>query len=377
MPLFRPTICEIDLASLRHNYRELKLRAGVGEVMSIVKANAYGHGAPAVARTLVQEGSTVLGVSSIEEGIELRKAGIQVPILCLGGSLGAARDDLLEYQITPVLFNEDEIHHLARKGSNSKSVLDFHLKVDTGMGRLGIFPQQLPYFLKLIEGYPNLKLKGILSHFAKADEADPSFTREQIHRFDLLKHAVLQSGLSLPVYHIANSAALLDGQLHHCDWVRPGIALYGSYPHPRYINEINLQPVLTWKTSIISLKEFPKDSPLSYSGTFKTKRTSQIAVLPVGYADGYSRKLSNRGEVLIREKRVPVVGRVCMDLTLIDVTDLPNIQLGEEVVLLGKQESQCIRAEEIADWIGTISYEIFCSISSRVPRLVLSSGEKI
>jgi alanine racemase len=373
MPFFRPTICEIDLSALRHNFRELKKRAGNREILTVVKANAYGHGAVAVSRALEAEGVSFLGVATVEEGIELRRSGITIPILCFGGALGAQASDLLEYELTPVVFNEEGIKNLAHDLRSENQHLGIHLKVDTGMGRLGVFPHQLENILALIRDYFNLRLEGVMTHLARAEEPEGGPTLAQFGKFREIETNVLQSySSSVPVFHIANSAALIEEKLDGFNLARPGIALYGAYPHPRFQKLIDLKPVMTWKTQIISLKEFPKGAPISYGATYKTKRPSKIAVIPVGYADGYSRLFSNKGEVLVKERRVPVVGRVCMDLTMIDVTDLPSVALGDEVVLLGRQGETEIRAEELADKIGTISYEIFCAVSARVPRIAIS-----
>ncbi len=374
MPLFRPTICEINLSALRHNYRELKKCAEGREVLAVVKANAYGHGAVNVARALASEGASCLGVATVEEGIELRKAGVLIPILCLGGAFGAQPSDLLEHALTPVVFNEESIRRLEQAQLPDGVRLGVHLKVDTGMGRLGALPEEAERLLSLLKNSPTLELRGVMTHFARADEPDEIPTAQQFKKIRQVEEVISRLELQVPFLHVANSAALIDRKLEGTQMVRPGIALYGSYPHPRFREKIDLKPVMTWKTEVISLKKFPQGTPLSYGATFKTTRPSLIAVIAVGYADGYSRLLSNRGEVLIHGKRAPVVGRVCMDLTLVDVTDLPEVNLGDEAVLLGEQGTERITAEELAEKTSTISYEIFCSVSARVPRIAMSVG---
>jgi len=369
VPFFRPSFCEIDLAALRHNYQALKACANGQEVLAVVKANAYGHGAVTVARVLEAEGASIFGVATIEEGLELRKAGISRTILCFGGAFKASAKDLLEYQITPVIFEEETLRRLAQELSGSSAILPFHLKLDTGMGRLGIFPKELSRYLKLIQDSPALKLEGVMTHLACADEEDSHPTQVQYTRFEEVREKL--SEMQIPFFHIANSAALIEKRVDHTSLVRPGIALYGAYPNPRFESQIRLEPVLSWKTEIISLKEFPSGAALSYGATYYTSRPSKIAIMALGYADGYSRSFSNCGEVLVRGRRVPVVGRVCMDLTLIDVTDIPEVALGDEVVVIGKQGEEVLFAEELASKIKTISYEIFCGISSRVPRLAV------
>ncbi len=370
MPFFRPTFCEIDLAALRHNYQALKACAPNQEVLAVVKANAYGHGAVVVARALEAEGATTFGVATIEEGLELRKAGISRPILCFGGAFKASAKDLLEYQIIPVIFEEETLRRLSQELSGTTSILPFHLKIDTGMGRLGIFPKEVSHYLKLIQESPSLKLEGVLTHLASADEENPHPTEEQYAHFQEVREKIAEQ-MQVPFFHIANSAALIEKRVNHTSLVRPGIALYGAYPNPRFKSQIKLEPVLSWKTEIISLKEFPSGAALSYGATYYTSRPSKIAIIALGYADGYSRSFSNCGEVLIRGQRAPVVGRVCMDLTLVDVTDIPYAALGDEVVVIGKQGEEVLLAEELASKIKTISYEIFCGIASRVPRLAV------
>lgn len=391
MPLFRPTHCEINTSALRHNYRQLKALAGEREVLGVVKANAYGHGAVQVARILANEGVRIFGVASVEEGIELRRSGITGRILCFGGPLGASASDLLEFGIEPVIFNEEDAKRLAQQAHGSPRPLSLHLKVDTGMGRLGIPLRHFDSLLKRILSSPSLKLESVMTHLARADEPDAGPTDHQIQNFTLVEEAVKRLQPSLPVFHLCNSAALMDRKLGDTQWVRPGIALYGAYPHPRFRPNtqaiavegegdtraplIDLRPVMSWKTQIISLKEFPAGSPLSYGGAFVTRRPSKIAIVPVGYADGYSRAFSNKGVMLVRGRRVPVVGRVCMDLSLIDVSDLAVVELGDEVVVMGSQGEESVRAEELAGLLGTISYEIFCAVSARVPRLLVNNGE--
>ncbi len=373
MPFFRPTLCEIDLSALKFNFRQLKQRASGREILAVVKANAYGHGAVAVSRALANEGAQMFGVATIEEGIELRRGGISFPILCFGGSLGAQVSDLLEYGLTPTIFNEESIRELNQQAQSLNQTLGVHLKVDTGMSRLGVLPSELAKMIELLTQSSALELKGVFTHLAQADETNEEPTDAQIEKFQQVEQAVQSSSFSVPIYHLANSAALIDGKLEKTNMVRPGLALYGAYPNPRFEKKVQLKPVMSLKTQIVSIKSVPKGTAVSYGATFTTKRPSRIAVIPIGYADGYSRSLSNKGEVLVAGRRVPVIGRVCMDLTMIDLTDIPASSIGDEVVLIGKQGNDSIRAEELAEKVGTIPYEIFCSLSSRVPRLTVSN----
>ncbi len=364
MNSYRPTYCEINLQALRHNFRQLQNKAPHALMLPMIKANAYGHGAVACAQALAEEKVQVLGVALFEEALQLREAGITQDILCFGGLLGAQPEDFLHYRITPVIFQSSDLK-LLLNASLSQS-LTFHIKVDTGMGRLGFFPDEIPALLSQIENAAHLKLQGLITHLARADEADFAPTQEQINRFKILQNKI---GTKIPFYHLANSVALIEQHLEQTHWARPGIALYGAYPATRLTSKIELQPLLSWKSKIISLKNFPAGSAISYGATFVTQRPSRIAVMALGYADGYSRQFSNCGEVLVCGKRAPVRGRVCMDLTMIDVTDIPQAQIGDEIVIIGKQGSEDLRAEDLAAKINTISYEIFCGISSRVPRI--------
>ncbi|MBF0492463.1 MAG: alanine racemase [Deltaproteobacteria bacterium] len=367
MNSYRPSYCEINLAALRHNLRELQKKAGIASLLPMIKANAYGHGAVNVAQALMEEKVKGLGVALFEEALQLREAGIKCELFCFGGLLGASPQDFFHHQITPVIFQPKDLKILIQE----KVELSFQLKVDTGMGRLGFFSDEIPAILAQIEKAPHLKLQGLLTHLARADENDPQPSQNQIENFLSLKKLLRQKGKNIPCYHLANSAALIEKRLNQTDWARPGIALYGAYPHERLQKNIQLQPLLAWKSQIISLKDFPSGSPLSYGATFICPRPSRIAVMALGYADGYSRQFSNCGKVLVCGQKAPVVGRVCMDLTLIDVTDIPQAQLGSEVVVLGKQQGEELKAEELAQKINTISYEIFCGISARVPRVYL------
>lgn len=366
----------IDLEALRWNFEQVRKKIDPGvKVLSVVKANAYGHGAHEIARVLEDEGSDAFGVATAEEGMELRRGGVQTPILVLAGVYPGQLDDLVQNHLTPVLFELEIMHRLEAEMGRRGSSLPFHLKVDTGMGRIGLRAAEIDSWLPQLDRLKALRLEGIMSHFSQAENVKGEFTQSQLNSFNRVIERLRSQGHELPFIHLANSAAVLTLPPAHFTLVRPGLMLYGIYPAPETANEAQLKPVLSWKTRILQLKRVPKGLGISYGRTFVTSRESLIATLPVGYADGYHRLLSNQGAVLVRGHRAPVVGNVCMDLTMVDVTDIPGVQQGEEVVLLGAQGGETVSADEMARWAKTISYEILTSISSRVPRIYNDSGE--
>ena len=306
---FRPTRACIDLAALRENFRTAQQCSGAGvPLIGVVKANGYGHGAVPVARVLEAAGAAALGVATPEEGIELRDAGLKAPILCFGGPFAAGTDLLHRNDLTPVLYNEEQIRELNLSGS---ARIQVYLKVDTGMTRLGFLPSELPKVIKNLKSASNLGLAGVMSHLAQADLTFEGPTAQQFQAFAEVKALLNREVPGVKAFHLANSAAILGGKVTPGDWARPGIMLYGSNPHPRLEKGAGLRPVMSFETEIVSLKKVPAGTAVSYGGTWIAPRESRIAVLPVGYADGYIRHLSNCGEVLIRGGRVPVVGRVC------------------------------------------------------------------
>lgn len=376
LPKGRPTFCLIDLEALRWNFRQVrkKIRPGV-KILSVVKANAYGHGACQVAKALTGAGSDGFGVATLEEGIELRAGGIKSPILILAGVYPEQLAELVKYRLTPVVGELRVLHRLEELARRRRIALRFHLKVDTGMGRIGLLASEVDSWLSELSKLEALKLEGVLSLLSRAESAEAGYTQSQLESFRDVIQRVRNEGHAPPLIHLANSAAVITLPSSYFTMVRPGLMLYGIYPSPEMVGQVALKPVLSWKTRILQLKKLPKGSSISYGRTFVTKRKSLIATLPVGYADGYHRLLSNRGAVLIRGKRAPIVGRVCMDLTMVDVTDIRGVKQGDEVVLLGRQGEGTISADEMARWADTISYEILTSISARVPRIHHSSKE--
>ena len=368
-PPGRPTVAEIDLGALEFNYRQLQKRVPRWvKFLAVVKADAYGHGAVPVSLKLEKLGVEYLGVATSEEGVVLRKGGAKTPILILGGIYGGEVDDVFKYHLTPVVFRKDTLQLLSKKAENRRRKVKVHLKVDTGMGRLGVPVSLWPAFLKEFGEFPGIEIEGLLSHFSMAEE-EGVHTTCQWKEFQEAVAMARETGISCKYLHMANSATLAVSPSYSGNLVRPGIMLYGSYPAAGLRNVVKLRPVLTLKTRIHFVKSVPAGRGISYGGTFVTRRESLIATLPIGYADGYSTQLSNRGEVIIRGKRAPVLGRVCMDLVMVDVTDIPNVSIGDEAVLIGKQGRERITVEEIAQKIGSISYEVLCSIGKRVPRI--------
>ncbi len=370
-----PTVAEIDLAALRYNIRQVQGLLGDGtEILAIVKADAYGHGAVPICQHLKAEGIECFGVATLEEGVALRESGLSSPILILAGVFPQDLPSIVERRLTPVIQDLDAARGLDAAAGRLGRRIPVHLKIDTGMSRLGIPWREWEGALKAFQPLGHLEVEGLISHFSVAErdkKDDRLFTEEQILRFEHCLEQSRKAGIEPRYIHMANSAAMALWKGSRFNLVRPGLMLYGIHPSSTARQRISLRPVLQWKTRILSLRQIPAGDPVSYGRTFFCRRDSRIATLAVGYADGYSRRLSNRGEVLIRGKRAKISGMVCMDLTMVDVTDVPGVQMGDEVVLLGRQESDEITVSELADWMETISYEVLCGIGKRVRRVYL------
>jgi len=369
----RPTRAEIDLDALAHNLQIIRNHVSPDvKVLAAVKADAYGHGAIQCARRLEYEGVDWFGVALPEEGIDLRANGITKPILCLGGFWQGQEAALLRQDLTPVVYRIDQLDSINRAAQNAGVIANVHVKVDSGMGRLGVPDDALPDFCEALSRFANIRVDGLLTHLASADDvAHQEFTRKQLRRFRVAVDLFRSRGIAPSYIHAANSAATFAFEKSWGNMVRVGGSLYGFARDvfPSNIEVPELRPVMTLRSRILLLKNVAKGEPLGYGCTFETTRDSLIATLPVGYDDGYRRALSNRGRVILRGRFAPVVGRVSMDLTLIDVTDVPGATLDDEVVLLGRDGPLTISAEDIAEVIDTISYEVTCGISSRVPRI--------
>lgn len=367
----RPTCAVVDLDAVAHNVRMVRQRIGPERhLMAVVKADAYGHGALPVARTVLDWGADWLGVALPEEGWELRQGGIEAPILVLGPVFPAQAPLILEAGLEVALFTREMAQVLHREASRRGSQVGVHIKVDTGMGRIGLPYDKVLEFLDDLRGLNGLRIAGVYTHLASAEE-DKAFARLQTGRFLEVCGKAESRGYSIPLRHISNSAAVLDLPGTFQDLVRPGLMIYGYYPSGKVSREIPLRPAMTWKTAVAFIKELEPGASVSYGRTFIASRRMRVATLPVGYGDGLSRRLSNRGEVLIRGKRAPIVGAVCMDMTVVDVTAIPEAAPGDEVILFGRQGPREIPVEEVAKWAGTISYEILCDVGSRVPRVYL------
>ncbi len=367
----RPTRAEINLANLRHNLRVLKRAAPRSQVYCVLKADAYGHGAKALARTLERAGADGICVALLEEAIELRQAGIVAPVLVMGGYYGRAAAELLHYKLTPVVHDPAQIEALAAEVQYAGAgQLSAHLKVDTGMARLGVQPDQLIDIGKRIRRHTEIQLDGLMTHFACADSQDLASLEQQLDVFDASTELLASMGVTPKVRHAANSAALLKLPRAQLDLVRPGIALFGVEPISGAAPE--LRPVMRVQSQIIALRSLRAGQHVGYGWTWTAGRDSKIATVPIGYADGLSRDLSNRGSLLVRGQRAPIVGVVSMDMTMIDVTDIEGAETGDECVILGSQKGPRgearITASDLAAQLGTIPWEVLTSISRRVPR---------
>ena len=373
-PPGRPTICGIDHEALRSNLRQIRDKVGsCVKILCMVKANGYGHGATEISPTLARAGADAFGVATLEEAVQLREAGIQAPLIVLAGVFPAQLDTFVEHKLTPVVHDLISLKALDRESSRRQVELGVHLKIDTGMGRLGFLAAEADQWIAAIKQAESLHIQGVFSHFSHAESVQGDYTQKQLEIFKRVLGQLRSADVIPDLVHLANSAATITLPAAYFDMVRPGLMLYGVYPSPNMKEQINLKPVLSWKTKILQLKNVPSGTSVSYGQTYVTERESLIATLPIGYADGYPRFLSNRGEALVRGQRARIAGRVCMDLTMIDVTDIRNVRQGDEVVLLGRQGGAEISADEIAAWANTISYEILTSIGTRVPRIHYNS----
>jgi alanine racemase len=359
------TYAEISLEAIRHNIVEVRKKIAPGvKFMAVVKANAYGHGAPAVARAAVDAGADYLAVANLKEALELREAGITCPVLILTESPTSVMDDVVQYDLSQTLYSFSEAQALSREAQKRKKSARVHIKIDTGMGRVGVAPSEAIAFITKTASLPGIEVEGVFTHFARADNPQDSFTREQFLRFTQISS---RTG-NIPIKHSANSAAVLFHPETHLDMVRVGLMMYGLYPQSSARGLVDLKPALSFKSRVAYLKRIPAGTPVSYGSTYVTPCETTVATIPVGYADGFSRRLSNRGHVLVRGNRYPVVGRVTMDLTLVNVGD-GRVEVGDEVILIGEQGDQGISADEVAGLEEAISYEVVCGIGKRVSRI--------
>ncbi|MEW5909044.1 MAG: alanine racemase [Thermodesulfobacteriota bacterium] len=381
---------EIDLDAISSNIRELRrmIRSETA-MMAVVKADGYGHGAAEIAREALNTGARYLGVARTEEGVRLRKSGLSAPILVFGFTPKDSFHDLVRYDLTQSAWSYESCAGLSEFATLSGKPIKVHIKIDTGMGRLGICAGTFPPYpaslesmnekrkeLESIFRLPGLIREGIFTHFATADSPDKTYANAQFETFMEFLELLKRSQMEFSLRHAANSAALIEMPETHLDLVRPGISLYGLYPSPTTDrSRIKLYPAMTLKTRIIHLKEVSSGFKVSYGITCQTEKRTRIATLPLGYADGYDRGLSSRGYVLIRGVKAPIMGRVCMDLTMCDVGHIPGVSLNDEVVVFGRQGTEAVSIDRIAEMLDTINYEIVTSISVRVPRVYIRSNE--
>jgi len=364
------TWAEIDHEALRFNIQQIRNLVGPRvKILASVKAEGYGHGAVSVSRTALSAGAEWLGVSHVKEALELRSFFPNVPILILSSGMSGHTRLIVRNRLTPVVCSLEIARDLSAAALASGTIANIHVMLDTGMGRIGVWHENSLTFLKRISQIKGIRLEGLASHFAAADDQDSTFTDRQLNGFLKVSEEVREMGIDIPLHHIANSAALIHNRETHLDMVRPGIMLYGVYPDPRSRSLIDLKPVLSLKTRIAYLKTVEPGRTISYGLTYLVKKKTRVATLPIGYGDGFSRAHSSRGEVLIRGQRAPIIGIVTMDQIMVDVGNIDGVAVGDEAVLIGEQGAVRITAEEAAEKIGTISYEVLAQLGKRVSRV--------
>lgn len=365
--MIRPTYVEIDLGRLEANFRAIQSRVAPAGVMPILKANAYGHGLVEVARHLAGWGAAYFGVAFLEEGMLLRQAGITTPILVLGGLAGNQIPLFLEYDLTLTASSVEKLGQINEVAGQSGRPAKVHLKIDTGMERIGIHYYTATQLLEKALGCDHCVVEGIYSHFAMSDAADLSYSRLQLNRFQQVLTFYTERGLPLPVRHIANSGAILQLPESYMDMVRAGILLYGVYPSSEAKQTVAVRPVLSWKSRVVYFKVVQPGHPVSYGATWQTDEPTRVVTVPAGYGDGYFRAMSNKASVIIRGQKYPVIGRVCMDQLMVNIGQQTAYN-GDEVILLGESGDMTITCDDLAEWANTIPYEILTNINTRVPR---------
>jgi alanine racemase len=375
--MIRPVWAEVNLDNLAHNMREVRrIVPKPTLIMTAVKADGYGHGAKMCAETFIENGADMLAVATPDEGFQLRDWGIDTPILCLGYIPDYLHRKAIEKGITPTIYSHEQGLHLNKAAQELNSVARFHVKIDTGMSRLGYQPNEdsVKSIVELSK-MPRLELEGVFTHFAVSDEADKGYAKMQHEKYMEIISKLEERGVKIPIKHVSNSAAIIDLPEYNHDMVRPGIMLYGYYPSPEVNHKrVDLKQAMTLHAQISHVKTVPPGTGISYGLTYTTKRESRIATIPMGYADGYKRSLSNKGYVEIHGQRAPIVGRVCMDQFMVDVTEIHNVAVGDEVTLMGYPGGVAPDGEKMAELMGTITHEVTCQISRRVPRVYTSDG---
>lgn len=373
-------VAEIDLDAIAYNYRQIRKRVAPGsEIIPVVKADAYGHGAIEVSLVLQECSAAGFAVSNIDEAVQLRKAGINLPILILGHTPEKHIEDILKYDITQTVFTYEMAEAISKQAVSGDKIVKVHIKIDTGMGRIGFFPgREAAECIRAIKKLPNIEIEALYTHFPSADEKDKSFTLKQIETLVGFRKALEEENIRIDRIHAANSACIIDIDEGFLDLVRPGLLLYGLYPeNDGAKNKLSLKPAMSLKSHIVFIKEMEAGMPVSYGRKFYTCRKSKIATIPVGYADGYSRSFSPGGRVIVGEGFAPITGTICMDQFMVDITGIPGVKTGDEVILMGRKGKLAITAEDLAEWRGTINYEVVCGIGKRVPRIYIRNGRPI
>lgn len=369
---------EVNLDNIAHNVREIRrITDKRAEIMGIVKADAYGHGVSAVAKTLLKNGVTYLAVSMLDEAIQLRNEGIDVPILILSYTDPARADEIIFYDVTQAVFSHDLAEALSSAAIKLNRNAKIHIKIDTGMGRVGFLPgYSAVKDVMQIAKLPGIIIEGLFTHFASADETDKTYTQIQFEKFMSICTELNRIGIYIPIKHVSNSAGIMQYPNMHLDMVRPGIILYGMYPSNEVDKSIiDLKPAMTLKANITMVKEVEEGTSISYGRIFTTSRKSKIATVPIGYADGYTRLLTGKGQMLLHGQRVPVLGKICMDQCMVDVTDLDcEVSVGDEIVVFGSQGEETLLIEELAEQVGTVNYELVCIIGKRIPRVYIQNN---
>lgn len=376
----RPVWAEIDLDSLAHNIKEVRrITNKEAIVTAVVKANAYGHGSIEAAKVFLENGANRLAVATLSEAVELRRAGIDTPILILGYTPDSQHKIAVENDIIEAIYTLESAEKLSQVAGNLNKKAKVHIKVDSGMGRIGFPPVDSSIDkIEKISKLPNLEIEGIFTHFAKADEVDKAYTGKQFKNYKWVIEKLKDKNIQIPIKHVSNSAATIDLPEYNLNMVRGGIMIYGLYPSDEVDKEkVSLKPAMTLKAKISHLKEVPEGTGISYGQIFVTKRKSKIATIPIGYADGFTRLLTSKAEVAIKGKRAPIVGKICMDQCMIDVTDIEDVKVGDEVVLFGDGTNGVPHIDEVAEKLGTINYEIVCMVGRRVPRVYIKDGKII
>jgi len=366
---YRPTFAEIDLGAILYNLRQIRNRVDKDiKIMAIVKADAYGHGMKEVSQAVARKGIDYFGVVSLDEARTLREAGIKKNIIVLGAILPEEVEGVLRFNVIQTVSDLAIARLLSQLAQSKKRIIKVHAKIDTGMGRLGVWHKDAVNFVKKLASLKNIKVDGIFTHFPSAED-DKVFTRNQLRDFKSLIEELLRHGIDIPIKHTSNSMAVIDFKDSHMNMVRPGLIMYGLHPRSDLAKKLRLRPALKLKTKVVYVKPVSRGRSISYGRTYVTKKDTNIATIPVGYGDGYSRDLSNRGHVLIKGRRLPIVGRVCMDMSMVDAGRSRTVKPGDDVVLIGKQGKDAVTVEEIARLSNTIPYEVVCNIGRRVPRI--------